>query len=124
MRCASEYRPTQDRRVVQIVYLLLCIVGTALPLFSFFPWLSVHGLDVKLLFEQATSTDIAAFAWSDVLVSGIAVAMFVVVEARRLEMRRWWLPLACLAVGPSLALPLFLLQRERHLAGVSSARVA
>lgn len=101
---------------MQIIYILLCIAGTLLPLSVFVPWLSTHGFDVPLLLQQAVSTPISAFAWSDVLVSGIAVAVFVIVEGRRLQLRRWWLPLACLVVGPSLALPLFLLLRERHLA--------
>lgn len=100
---------------MQLIYLLLCVAGTALPLSQFVPWLSVQGLDLPLLLQQATSTHIAAFAWSDVLISGVAVAVFVVAEGRRLAMRRWWLPLFCLMVGPSLALPLFLLMRERHL---------
>lgn len=105
---------------MHVIYLLLCIAGTVLPLSRFVPWLSTHGLDMPLLWQQATSTPIAAFAWSDVLVSGIAVALFVVAEGRRLAMRRVWLPLSCLLVGPSLALPLFLFQRERHLAAANS----
>lgn len=104
---------------MQLIYLLLCIAGTALPLAQFLPWLPAHGLDVPLLL-QATSGSIAAFAWADVLVSGIAVAVFVVVEGRRLAVRLLWLPLSCLMVGLSLALPLFLLLRERHLARAGS----
>lgn len=101
---------------MQVIYILLCIAGTALPLSQFVPWLSAHGLNIPLLLQQATSSHIAAFAWSDVLVSGSAVALFVVAESTRLAMRRLWLPLSCLVVGPSLALPLFLFLRERHLA--------
>lgn len=101
---------------MRIIYLLLCIAGTALPLWQFVPWLCAHGLDVPRLVQQATSGHIAAFAWSDVLVSGIVVAAFVIAEGRRLAMPRLWLPLSCLVVGPSLALPFFLLLRERHLA--------
>jgi hypothetical protein len=107
---------------VKFIYLLLCIAGTVLPLSQFVPWLSAHGLDVPLLVQQATSARIAAFAWSDVLVSGIAVATFVVAEGRRLAMPRLWLPLSCLAVGPSLALPLFLYLRERHRAAAPLRR--
>ncbi len=101
---------------MQPIYLLLCLAGTALPLSQFVPWLAAHGLHLPLLLQQASASHIAAFAWADVLVSGIAVAVFVVVEGRRLIMPRRWLPLCCLAVGPSLALPLFPLLRERHLA--------
>jgi hypothetical protein len=101
---------------VQIIYILLCIAGAALPLSQFIPWLSAQGLDIPLLLQQATSSPISAFAWADVLISGVVVAVFALTEGRRLAMRKLWLPLACLAVGPSLALPLFLLLRERHLA--------
>ena len=101
---------------MQILYIFLCIGGTALPLSQFVPWLSAHNLDVLLLWQQATSSNIAAFAWADVLISGIVVAVFIVAEGRKLAMRRLWLPLSCLAIGPSLALPLFLPLRERALA--------
>jgi hypothetical protein len=101
---------------MQLIYLLLCLAGAALPFSQFVPWLAAHCLDIALLLQQASASPIAAFAWADVLVSGITVAVFVVVEGRRLAIPRWWLPLCCLAVGPSLALPLFLLLRERHLA--------
>ncbi|THU05165.1 DUF2834 domain-containing protein [Lampropedia puyangensis] len=104
---------------MQIVYILLCIAGTALPLSQFIPWLSGHGLNVPILLQQATSSHIAAFAWADVLISGIVVAAFVLAEGSRLAMRRLWVPLSCLVVGPSLALPLFLLLRERHFAAAA-----
>lgn len=61
---------------VQILFILLCVVGAALPLSQFVPWLFAHGFDAALLLLQATS-------------------------------------------GPSLALPMFLLLRERHIASVS-----
>ncbi len=101
---------------MQFIYILLCIAGTILPLSQFVPWLSAHGLNVPLLLQLATSSHIAAFAWADVLISGITVAVFVLAEGRRLAMRRLWLPLFCLVIGPSLALPLFFFLRERHLA--------
>ncbi|MGQ4584266.1 DUF2834 domain-containing protein [Lysobacter sp. F60174L2] len=102
---------------VQVVYIILCIAGAALPLAQFVPWLSSHGLNLPLLVQQAVATPVSAFAWSDVIVSGVTVAVFVVAESRRLAMRHVWLPLLALLIGPSLALPLFLLLRERHLAG-------
>ena len=101
---------------MQIIYILLCIAGMALPLSQFVPWLSAYGLNVPLLFQLATSNKIAAFAWADVVITGIVVAVFMASEGRKLAMRRLWLPLSCLMVGPSLALPLFLFMRERHLA--------
>lgn len=100
---------------MQIIYILLSIIGTVLPLSQFIPWLSTYGLNIPLLLQQAISSHIAAFAWADVLISGIVVFVFIIAEGRRLGMRCLWLPLCCLGVGPSLALPLFLFLRERHL---------
>lgn len=114
----------QPVAAMQVIYILLCIAGAALPLSQFVPWLSAHGLNVPLLVQQATSSHIAAFAWADVLISGIAVVVFMLAESRRLAMRRLWLPLSCLVVGPSLALPLFLFMREHHLAAAKQVRLA
>lgn len=101
---------------MKIFYFLLCIAGIALPLSQFIPWLSAHGLNMPLLIQLATSNEIAAFAWADVIITGIVVAVFVISEGRKLAMRRLWLPLSGLMIGPSLALPLFLFMRERHFA--------
>ena len=109
---------------MRFVYLLLCIAGTALPLAQFVPWLSANGLNVPLLLQQATSSSIAAFAWTDVLISGFATIALICTEGRRLRMRRLWLPLASILVGPSLALPLFLLLREHHLTGKKLQQLA
>lgn len=100
---------------MRFVYLLLCIAGTALPLAQFVPWLSANGLNVPLLLQQATSSNIAAFAWADVLISGLATIALICAEGHRLEMRRLWMPLSSIVIGPSLALPLFLYLRELHL---------
>ncbi|MEI2453523.1 DUF2834 domain-containing protein [Lysobacter firmicutimachus] len=108
---------------MRAVYALLCVAGTLWPLAQFAPWLSEHGLDLPLLIRQATASPVAAFAWSDVLVSGAVVVALILVEGRRLGMRRLWLPLLGLGVGVSLALPLFLFLRERHLAAGGHGRV-
>jgi len=51
-----------------------------------------------------------------VIVSGVALWLFVAIEGRRIGMRRRWAPLlGLLTVGVSLGLPLFLYMRERHL---------
>ncbi len=105
---------------MQIVYATLCIVGTALPLAQFIPWLAEQGLDLPLFIQQTVATPIAAFAWSDLALSAIVVAVFTLTEGRRLGMRHAWVSLFGLAVGVSLALPLFLLLRERHLASAGT----
>ncbi|WP_313272796.1 DUF2834 domain-containing protein [Stenotrophomonas sp.] len=106
---------------MRFVYLLLCIAGTALPLAQFVPWLSANGLNVPLLVQQATSSNIAAFAWADVLISALATIVFICAEGRRLGMRLFLVPLSSIIIGPSLALPLFLLLREQHLLAKKAA---
>ena len=103
--------------MVQGVYLLLCVLGTVLPYASFIPWLAVNGLALPLMWQQIMASPLSVFAWSDVLVSALALLVFMRVESRRLGMARAWLPLVGLfSVGVSLALPWFLWMRARHLA--------
>ena len=71
---------------MQVIYLLFCLAGAALPLSQFIPWLSAHSLDIPLLIQQATAERIAAFAWADVLISGLVVMVFVIAEGRRLSL--------------------------------------
>lgn len=105
-----------------IVYAALCVLGTLLPLAAFLPWVGEHGLDMALLVQQALATPVSAFAWADVVVTGLAVCALVLAEGRRLGMPRAGWALLGLAVGPSLALPLFMLMRERHLAATRAPR--
>jgi len=105
---------------MKIVYLALCIIGTILPWSQFAPWLLENNLNLVLLFQEAFSERIAAFAWLDVIVSAVVVMLFVVVEGRRIGVRHLWAPfVAMMVVGVSLALPLFLLLRQIRMEEIS-----
>jgi uncharacterized membrane protein YidH (DUF202 family) len=98
------------------LYLLAAILGAALPLSQLLPFLSAHGLDVPLLFRELFQNSVPAFFGMDVIMSSLALWLFVFSEGRRRGMKNLWLYVACnLAVGVSLALPLFLFFRERKL---------
>ena len=98
------------------VYLVLCVLGAALPLWELAPWLAANGLDVPLLFRQLFADRVGAFFGMDVIVSAVVLAVFVASEGARVRVRRRWLAIvATLAVGVSLGLPLFLYMREREL---------
>lgn len=98
------------------LYLLLCGLGTALPLWQFIPFLREHGLDVRLFFEQLFGTPVSGFFGWDVIVSSVVLWVLVAVEGRRASVKRLWAPIAAsLAVGVSLGLPLFLYLREASL---------
>ena len=95
------------------LYLLATILGAALPLSQLIPFLTTHGLDLKLFLALLFSNNVSAFFGMDVIVSSVVLWLFVFSEGRRLGMKRLWVYVICnLAVGVSLALPLFLMFRE------------
>lgn len=102
--------------MLQGTYLILCILGIALPYSQFLPFLLENGLDLERFFEQLFINRISAFFAMDVVVSSLALWTFVWVEGSRLKMKNLWIYIASnLLVGVSLALPLFLLLRQRKL---------
>jgi hypothetical protein len=89
------------------LYLSLCVVGIVLPYWQFIPWLIANGMNFSLFFQQLFASRISSFFAMDVLVSAIALMIFV--RQERLCGTARWLPLiAVVTVGVSLALPLFL----------------
>ena len=101
---------------MKILYLIAAILGAVLPLSQFIPFLTTHGLDLSLFFTYLFSNGVSGFFGMDVIVSSVVLWIFVFAEGRRLGMRRLWIYVICnLMVGVSLALPLFLLFRERKL---------
>ena len=107
---------------MQWFYLVAAILGTILPLSQFIPFLAAHGLDVPLFFRQLFQTNVSAFVGLDVIVSSLALWLFVFSEGRRRGMKNLWLYVVCnIAVGVSLPLPLFLFFRERKLNAERSA---
>jgi hypothetical protein len=101
---------------IRHVYLLLCILGLLLPYWQFVPWIAEHGFPLRLFIHDLFANRIGGFFAMDVLVSAVALCVFVSAEGRRLRVRHRWLPiLAMLFVGVSLGLPLFLYLRENEL---------
>lgn len=104
----------------QILYLVLCAVGTILPFIQFIPFLRDHGLDLQLFVQQLFANRVSGFFAMDVIVSSVVLWVFVYSEGRRLRMRHLWIYVASnLLVGVSLGLPLFLLMRQIRLEGVA-----
>jgi hypothetical protein len=100
---------------MQWLYLSAAIAGTILPLWQLARFLAAHGLDLPLFFEQLFANHVSTFFGLDVFVSSFVLWLFVFSEGRRRAMRNLWLYVVCnLAVGVSLALPLFLFFRERR----------
>lgn len=98
---------------MKYVYIVLCILGTAVPYYFFIPFVLAHGLNMSVFLRQLMATPVSAFFAADVVISSIALWAFIASERRKRPVRLWWLCIiANLGVGVSLALPLFLLLRH------------
>jgi len=98
------------------VYLMLCVLGIIVPYAQFVPWLLEHGPDLGLFVRELSSTRIGAFFGLDVVLSAIALFVFMFAERRAVVIRHVWLAaLGTLIVGVSFGLPLFLYMRQRVL---------
>ena len=98
------------------LYLIGAILGTLLPYYYFIQFLWTYGLNLHQLVSQLFANDISAFFGMDVIVSSLVLWVFIFAEGRRLGMKHLWVYVAAnLAVGVSLALPLFLYVRESKL---------
>jgi hypothetical protein len=101
---------------LKMIYLVLCLLGAALPYWQFLPWLAANGFNMPLFVRELFANRIGGFFGMDVLVSAVVLLVFVRSEGRRVGVSAGWLPvIAVLTVGVSLALPLFLYLRERQL---------
>jgi Terpene cyclase DEP1 len=98
---------------MKYLYLVLCVVGTLIPLSFFVPFLTQHGTDFGLFMQQLWANDISRFFAADLVIASIASWCMMAREAQRRNIRYWWIAMACtFVVGLSLALPLFLFMRE------------
>nr|WP_086941162.1 DUF2834 domain-containing protein [Thaumasiovibrio occultus] len=94
---------------MKYLYLLLTILGTALPYGAFLPWLWQHGFDLALLYQHASANPISQLAWLDVIVAAIVLIAFIVNDGKRNQVRhRVWAVIATFTIGVSAGLPLYL----------------
>ena len=99
-----------------MIYRVLCVLGTVLPLSPAVYFLFTHQFDVGQFIQQAIASAASLTAWLDVIISALAVLTLATLEGRRLGMEKLWLyGLATVLVGPSLGLPLFLYRRSQRL---------
>jgi hypothetical protein len=102
------------------LYLGLCLIGAVLLYSQFVPFLRENGLDARAFLDQLFATHIGGFFGWDVIISSVVLWVMVAVEGRRADLNHWWVPIAAnLAVGLSLALPLFLYMREARREGAT-----
>ncbi|MEZ5985726.1 MAG: DUF2834 domain-containing protein [Hyphomonas sp.] len=99
-----------------LLYAALALLGAALPLSQFLPWIAEHGLDIPRFISDLFATRIGGFFGWDVIVSALVLTVFILIEGRRIGLGHLWLPILCtFSVGVSFGLPVFLAMRERVL---------
>ncbi|MDP9361495.1 MAG: DUF2834 domain-containing protein, partial [Acidobacteriota bacterium] len=73
------------------IYIVLCILGVALPYYFFAPFVLEHGLNMSLFVRQLFANPVSAFFGADVLMSSLALWTFIAYERRKHPVRLWWL---------------------------------
>jgi hypothetical protein len=108
-------RPT----AAELVYLVLAVAGAVLPWLSNLDYIRESGgaFDIAQFVAQANANPAAASLSRDLGIGATAVVIWMVREARRLQMRGLpWVLLSCVTLAFACAAPLFLYLRERRLA--------
>ena len=101
---------------IKKMYLLLLIIGAAVPLNYFVQFIAEYGFDLRMVFDQIHRSNILKFVASSVVLSSITFLYFVYIEAKKHKIYTWWISvIALFTVGLSLALPLFLYIREDYI---------
>lgn len=99
-----------------IVYLVIAVLGTVLPMSQFIP-ASIDGeFTVQGMFQEMTSTRTLTGVSLDLTVAVWAGLAFGFIEIKRHKVRHWWIALVgTFLIGFSFSLPFFLFLRERAL---------
>ncbi len=106
------------------LYLVLTLLGIALPYGAFLPWLVDNGIDIGAFIDAAIANPISVMAWFDVLVSAIALIAFIVVDGQRNQIRNRYLALiGTCTVGVSCGLPLYLFLKELQFQQEAKVRI-
>lgn len=101
---------------IKHLYLLLALLGIAVPYAQFIPFLREHGLNLALIGEQMTANRISAFFTWDLAISAMVLLIFIIYETRRHRIAHAWIAFAgSLFVGVSFGLPFYLYLREAQL---------
>ena len=104
------------------LYLGLAIVGAILPWLANLEFIRQSGtpFDLALFIAQANANPAAQSLSRDLLIGGTAFTVWMVVEAKRLQIKYFWIALlASFGLAFACGAPLFLFLRERRLQELS-----
>ncbi len=96
-------------------YLVMAVLGTAIPWLFFGSFFALNGFDIPLFLQSLFVNGAAAGFSADILISIPIFWVWSWRDARKNNIGGWWLVLpASFCTGLSLALPLYLYLRERN----------
>lgn len=108
---------------IRALYLLLAGAGALLPWLANVAFMQQHGasFDLAQFVALANANPAAASLSRDLAVAASAVTIWMVIEARRLQIKGLaWVLLSCVTVAFAFGCPLFLYLRERRLAQLAA----
>jgi hypothetical protein len=98
------------------LYLILCVLGIALPYYVYMPYFFEFGFNLTDFIQTIFANPISSFIGYDLLIAALAVVVLIVAESRRLSIKHFWVPiLAMIFIGTAFGFPLFLYLRELEL---------
>lgn len=106
----------------RIFYLVMMVIGTVLPWYFFSGYIAANGAGLADFLGSMYANGAAGGAVTDLFVSAAVFWVWSFGDAKRAGVAHWWLVVpATLAVGLSLALPLYLWMRTGPKAGRAQA---
>lgn len=95
------------------IYLGFSVLGFVVPYIFFGKFLFENGIDIGLFFTSLFSNDISSFFGVDVIISAIVLIIYILIDAKRYEVKRYsYALIGTLLVGVSFALPFYLYLKE------------
>jgi len=109
---------------LQCLYLSLSVIGLVATWYFNLQFIAESGgtLDVVGFFRAGYTNSASISLSNDLLVGIAAFTAWSFVEARRLDLRRWWIfPILTFGIAFACAFPLFLFFRDRRLQALGHA---
>ncbi|MCV2876183.1 DUF2834 domain-containing protein [Rhodobacteraceae bacterium XHP0102] len=101
--------------VLRMIYLVLAVVGTIVPMQYFLPWLAANEWSIMAMVEAWHANDASSGLVWDLTIAALTLNIWILVEGIA---RRDWLSLLAIptiyGIGVSCALPLYLFLRSRN----------
>ena len=101
--------------LLRMCYLVLTVLGTALPMSLFFVWYQENGFMLSSLLDAWKANAASAGLFWDLIISAVALTIWIIAEVY--VRKDYWVALVCIPVtffiGVSAGFPLYLFLRTR-----------